>query len=522
MDIVPTWDGNTESLARWILRLNDIAKKSPVVRQQLGMVIPQRLTGDAERWYYALPTEQREHCELDWENIRDAIGAFYMNRTWVEKTRKLAMAIRYREPGHSRETPSQYFIRKRELLQLVFDNSENELITDIMAGAPLAWRTILTPRLYATAADLQNAIKIHEDDLLELEIALAPRVSSSNYREPRFSGSGTTSAPYRARSNLVGWSKSLPPPKFPKDDSNVSRKATPESKGARPCRHCGSGKHWDYECKHARQGTKFARANLATHETDDSDAQEAYDALYYDELTDSEMDENLREEGDVFEARSQAVHTAHTYTVSAHHPCRIQPQSLRQRLAQVLLAKSATPSPGTTHDSEIPNNLVELTRPMARPPGCSFLGSRATTVSARLQQLNASPTSVIIDSGSDITLISQKALSTLSDAPRPRIGQKVKLIQVTGNTTISGYVPLTLFFDTEAGPVKIKVEAYVVKGMSAPLILGNDFTEQYSISLLRQGGRLVYSSEIQAVPSQQWMLWLMTSKTKTDTHSKYV
>lgn len=116
------------------------------------------------------------------------------------------------------------------------------------------------------------------------------------------------------------------------------------------------------------------------------------------------------------------------------------------------------------------------------------LGSRAMTVSARLQQLNASPTSVIIDSGSDITLISQKALSTLSDAPRPRIGQKVKLIQVTGNTTISGYVPLTLFFDTEAGPVKIKVEAYVVKGMSAPLILGNDFTEQYSISLLRQGG----------------------------------
>jgi hypothetical protein len=32
------------------------------------------------------------------------------------------------------------------------------------------------------------------------------------------------------------------------------------------------------------------------------------------------------------------------------------------------------------------------------------------------------------------------------------------------------------------------VEAYVVKGMSTPFILGNDFTDQYSISVIRQEG----------------------------------
>ncbi len=81
-----------------------------------------------------------------------------------------------------------------------------------------------------------------------------------------------------------------------------------------------------------------------------------------------------------------------------------------------------------------------------------------------------------------------KTLNSLPDAPRPRAGQKVKLIQVTGNATINGYVPLDIFFDTTDGPVKMSVEAYVVKGMSTPFILGNDFATSYSISLLRQGG----------------------------------
>ena len=67
-------------------------------------------------------------------------------------------------------------------------------------------------------------------------------------------------------------------------------------------------------------------------------------------------------------------------------------------------------------------------------------------------------------------------------------GQRVNLVQVTGNASISGYVDIDLYFHTPDGPVKINVKAYVVKGMSTPLILGNDFTDQYSISVIRQEG----------------------------------
>lgn len=241
MDVVPTWDGNTDPLARWILRINSIAKKPAIVREQLGMVVPQRLTGSAEVWYFSLPEDIREECGLDWENIRDEIGAYHMNRSWQEKTRKQALAILFREGGHSRELPSQYFIRKREFLELVYEYSQSELISEIMAGAPLSWRTMLTPRLYRTTADLQQAIKLHEDDLLELD-QLPPSRPTTTY-QPR----SETHAPpathgytrYRPRVNLAGGATSQPPksPLFLKDDSNISRKGTPDSKGKRPCRH---------------------------------------------------------------------------------------------------------------------------------------------------------------------------------------------------------------------------------------------------------------------------------------------
>lgn len=123
---------------------------------------------------------------------------------------------------------------------------------------------------------------------------------------------------------------------------------------------------------------------------------------------------------------------------------------------------------------------------MARPPGCAFLGSKATQTTATVGGIDLDPIKVILDSGSDITLISQKTLENLTVKPKIRMGQKIDLIQVTGKSSISGFVTLNLFFQTQEGPVKNSVEAYVVKGMSTPFILGNDFALQYSISILRE------------------------------------
>ena len=132
--------------------------------------------------------------------------------------------------------------------------------------------------------------------------------------------------------------------------------------------------------------------------------------------------------------------------------------------------------------------LVELKKHQARPPGCSFLGSQATQVPATINSIDKNLAKIIVDSGSDITLISQKLLTKMLSQVKLRQGQKINLVQVTGNASISGYVDIDLYFHTPDGPVKINVEAYVVKGMSTPFILGNDFADQYSISVIWKEG----------------------------------
>jgi hypothetical protein len=128
--------------------------------------------------------------------------------------------------------------------------------------------------------------------------------------------------------------------------------------------------------------------------------------------------------------------------------------------------------------------LVELNKYLAQPPGCSFLGAQATQVMATINSLESNSTKVIVDSGSDITLSVFKSLLKMQNPPKIRQGQRINLVQVTGNASISGYFEIDLYFHTPEGPVKINVEAYVVKGMTSPFILGNDFADQYSISVI--------------------------------------
>ncbi|KAF9470755.1 hypothetical protein BDN70DRAFT_764687, partial [Pholiota conissans] len=139
---------------------------------------------------------------------------------------------------------------------------------------------------------------------------------------------------------------------------------------------------------------------------------------------------------------------------------------------------------------------IELKKQMARPSGCYFLGSKATKVFAKFSDRSEKDTPIIIDTGSDITLVSQKALNDMLRAPKLKTGQRINLVQVTGGTTINGYVIMDLIFETDQGPVKMNLEAYVVKGMTTPFILGNDFADQYMLSVVRsdEGTKLLFGN----------------------------
>lgn len=107
--------------------------------------------------------------------------------------------------------------------------------------------------------------------------------------------------PCAAAQAMIGFSKDLPPPSYPRDDATRSKGKSPKDKGARPCRHCGSPNHWDNECKYARKGARMAKTHFVEPSPDYLSAQDAYEEAYYETESEEEEinEENLgREEDD--------------------------------------------------------------------------------------------------------------------------------------------------------------------------------------------------------------------------------
>jgi hypothetical protein len=275
---VPKWDGDPDKLLRWIQRCNLIAEDGPKAWRQLGKVVPRSFTGTAQDWYFSLPMDYQQEIRQNWTTMRQALADFFLSSKWLDKTRTKALRASYRQAGYGREKPSEYFIRKRELLNSVYSFEDSSVMSEVMNGAPRSWCTVLDTQKYDSIVQFHAAVIFHEDTLMDLPMNKPENHTREDHVEQRKSFQRPDTS---ARANLVGATPTMEPPKFPKDDSIVSKKGTPESKGARPCRHCGSGKHWDNECKHSFRGNKFARTNLARTSEEDERAQEEYDELYY-------------------------------------------------------------------------------------------------------------------------------------------------------------------------------------------------------------------------------------------------
>ncbi|TFY53682.1 hypothetical protein EVJ58_g9320 [Rhodofomes roseus] len=416
-----------------------------------------------------------------------------MNKAWLDRQKSKANRARYRDSAAPRESPSEYYIRKLELLEFVYDYTESELINEILDGAPTIWTTILTPHLYEKVVDLQDAIRYYEETLLQL--------GNDNNRRDQFQGKGKYPD---ARVHLSGSQPEKRKAPFPRDDSVKSNRKTPQELGKRPCRHCDSPLHWDNECKYSRKGGRIARANLALLNEDELEDERDYEDTYYGLDSEDEQDfhKSLQttEPSEVvlkpeqtkdgvesaLEGESITATVNHVSVNEAHANNIFSGINRKGRRQMARQWKTTHPLPNEENDS---GKVLELKKELARPPGSSFLGSSATKLSAFLGPQEPETVEIVVDSGSDITLVSAKTLEAMKVPPKLKTGQKINLVQVTGKAKISGYAPMDLMFNTPSGKLKVPVEAYVVKGMTTPFILGNDFADQYSLSILRNDGK---------------------------------
>ena len=54
-DMVPLWDGDENTLARWIAKVGWLADTSLDIFKELGKVVSRRFTKSAKTWYFSIP-----------------------------------------------------------------------------------------------------------------------------------------------------------------------------------------------------------------------------------------------------------------------------------------------------------------------------------------------------------------------------------------------------------------------------------------------------------------------------------
>jgi hypothetical protein len=78
----------------------------------------------------------------------------------------------------------------------------------------------------------------------------------------------------------------------------------------------------------------------------------------------------------------------------------------------------------------------------------------------------------------------------LLSKPKPRMGRKLKLLQLTGEVGCSEYVRLNLHFQSQLGLVCLRcVEAYAIKGMKANMIIGEDAQRAWQLHTIDPEGK---------------------------------
>jgi hypothetical protein len=108
----------------------------------------------------------------DWGMLKVTIADYWMNHSWLEGQKFRANNAHCQETGYTHKNPSEYVIRKMNLIHLVYNCTDSKIIRLIVKEAMDSWSSLLRPKFCKTVVQLQNAVKYHESTLLAMTLPL--------------------------------------------------------------------------------------------------------------------------------------------------------------------------------------------------------------------------------------------------------------------------------------------------------------------------------------------------------------
>jgi hypothetical protein len=150
-----------------------------------------------------------------------------------------------------------------------------------------------------------------------------------------------------------------------------------------------------------------------------------------------------------------------------------------------LSSPAQPPTPVEVPEGE-EREIVKAHLARSMPPGLNSLGIRALHLRVHVGGPDATPIRGRLDSGADLTLMSEDYFNSIPGLPKPREGLRMQLYVLTRQAKVLGYTRFTMYVLSATGVlVSFEVEAYVVRNMRVPLLLGEDFQISYELGVTR-------------------------------------
>ena len=151
---------------------------------------------------------------------------------------------------------------------------------------------------------------------------------------------------------------------------------------------------------------------------------------------------------------------------------------------------------------------VRISKKRFYPAGESSVGVSVLSVKGWVGNLDNSLTDLRLDSCADVTLISSEYYDSLKASPPIQQGMRMQLWQLTDkNSSLRGFVRIPIFMMTDDGTtIESEAEAYVVPGMTVPILLGEDYQLTYEVGVTRNvedGPRIHFGKSGYEVPARQ-------------------
>ncbi|KAJ7805278.1 hypothetical protein B0H13DRAFT_2387812 [Mycena leptocephala] len=152
-----------------------------------------------------------------------------------------------------------------------------------------------------------------------------------------------------------------------------------------------------------------------------------------------------------------------------------------------LLSEGDSFSTKLSQTLDFPGDLIpiRLHKRRTTDPGRSAMGVSVLSMKGSVGSKDGEIIDLRLDTCADITLISEEYYLRLPNHPSIRQGLPMKLVQLTQEEEgIKGYILVSIFMLTEEGElIETEAEAYVVPGMSVPILLGEDYQLNYELAL---------------------------------------